>query len=229
MWATYAFQTFGIMAERTHQLISFVEVRDAIQGDRLPDNERQTRALAQADKADWQSIWDRACKASGKKPPTSRTIERIIRQDQQENGDNESAVEDEWDEADSEEETRPPEPEPYVLDLELAVTGACDDIEEVFGETWQIEKTEATGAANLGLKFTCPASEVPVLMDSLGHLLDGEIAEMTIAIKKTEAQLRPTAGCTHEVPQVPEPGLSQWTRVGTNDTAHRGLLQRPKK
>jgi hypothetical protein len=207
VWAKYTFTTFGIMAERTHQLISFVELRDALQGARLPDNERQTRALAQADKADWQSVWDRACKASGKRPPTSRTIERIIRQDQQEeNGDNESAAEDEWDEADSAEETRPPEPERYVLDLELTVTGACDDIEEVFGGMWQIEKTEATGAADLGMKFTCPASEVPALMDSLGHVLDGAVAGMTIAIKKTEAPVRPTADCNHEVPQGPNQG-----------------------
>ena len=48
-WAKYTFTTFSIMAERAHQLISFIEVRDAIQGDRLPDNERQTRALLQAD------------------------------------------------------------------------------------------------------------------------------------------------------------------------------------
>ena len=70
----------------------------------------------------------------------------------------------------------------------------------------RLRKPSAIGAADLGLKFTCPASEIPALMDSLGHVLDGEMAGMTIAIKKTEAPLRPATGGNHEVPQVPNQG-----------------------
>ena len=43
--AKYLWEKFNISEERAKQLLDFLMIREAIRGDRVPDNERQTRAL----------------------------------------------------------------------------------------------------------------------------------------------------------------------------------------
>lgn len=184
--AEYLFQTFGIGEERAKQLRDFLEIREAIQGDRLPDNERQTRALMTTEAANWQSVWDRACKASGKKAPTSTTIERIINMAPAKAGRQGP----EAPEGDEDVDFQPPEPEEYVLDLKLTVKGTRDPVplEKVFAE-WNATSIDVVGEADLGVGFKCSASNVRNLTDTLAHLLDRDVETLTIHIKKTERRL----------------------------------------
>ena len=194
-WPEYVFRTFGITAERADQLIAFAEVRDALRGGRLPDNERQTRALRQADKHAWQSIWDRACKASGRKrTPTSRLIEKIIRKDLRgEAGNHAPTAPDEHDELEHDAVEQQPVSEDYVLDVELAVNGAADPdrIEKLFGEKWPAVTTDTEDDGGCRLQFECPASEVPDLTDRLAQLLEKDVGRLIIQVEKKNCPSQP--------------------------------------
>ena len=220
-WAAYLLDRFDISEERAKQLFNFLDVREAIQGDRLPDRERQARALRKTDKGNWQAIWEKACQRSGKKPPTSRIIEDIIKEMKVDRADSESnetpptkaeapdqnpetavaptsEVEDAGDrranESSNDDENRQPDPEPYVLDLELKLCGIPDPerVARHFEDEWKAIR-DVLGA-DLGLRFDCPASKVTKLADALSQLLEGDIAQIDLKIKKTAAYQQPDFG-----------------------------------
>lgn len=77
-WGEYLLDRFDIGEVRAEQLMAWVELREALQGERLPNCERQARALLKTDEEHRQSVWDEACKRSGKKSPTGPQIEQIV-------------------------------------------------------------------------------------------------------------------------------------------------------
>jgi hypothetical protein len=79
-WGEYLLDRFDISEERAKQLIEFIEVHEAILGERRPDRERQARALRKTAKENWQAVWEKACKKSGKKPPPSTLIEMTVKE-----------------------------------------------------------------------------------------------------------------------------------------------------
>ncbi len=218
----YVYHTFGIFEKRAEQLIAFVTVRDSIQGSRLPENERQARALLQANEDDRQSVWERACKASGKKPPTSTTIEKIIRKDSQKeaalanDGGQEPTPEVvEEDSADPPTVNpvgvprTPPKPkEDYYLYVLLTIRGVEDigPVENHLREKWKADRTNVRGSDDHGFRFQCPGSEVPALMDFVSGLLDKKMWKVELELQKTEWWQMPVSGRLYDIPHLPNRG-----------------------
>lgn len=206
-WPEYVWRRFEISETWADRLINFVEVRDTLDGDRLPDSERQTRALKEADKEDWQSIWDRVCQGAGNKPPAGRMIKNIIETEKkrkaalERNSQQEAALAQKRREVD--EPTREitevdeplpqsdgqllghefhpePDPENFSLTVTVKCYGVADInvMEDVFKQSWKCEKTNVRGEGNLGVKFECTETAVSRLMHLIEGLLNGEITEV---------------------------------------------------
>jgi hypothetical protein len=78
------------------------------------------------------------------------------------------------------------EPEEYWLDIRLAIHGAqdADAIRGLFLDGWHAKKTNVRGRESLGVRFSCPASRVVGLFDTLGHLLDSDVDSLTLQTTK---------------------------------------------
>jgi len=85
---------------------------------------------------------------------------------------------------------REPAPEAYVLTLELKLHGLRDPdpVTSLFVEQWSAAKLDDQGEAAVGVRFECPASKVTELADAFGFLLEADLQQIDVEIRKTKSE-----------------------------------------